>query len=358
MIKSEFHMIHLKVNSFNHMKREMNILVTGAAGFIGFHVVQALLQQGYPVVGVDHINSYYDVRLKYARLKETGIAEELLSSVQEVTSSIYPSYRFIKMDMNDRGELQALFQREQFTHVVHLAAQAGVRYSLENPYAYIDANISGFINLLEACRHHPVAHLLYASSSSVYGANRQIPYRETDRTDHPVSLYAATKKANELMTHTYAHLYRIPCTGIRFFTVYGPWGRPDMAPSLFMSAVLKGETIRLFNHGEMERDFTYVDDVVEGLLHILPVAPRGNLPYAVYNMGCSSPVKIRDFLTAIEQITGKKALVEMTGMQPGDVTATFADTTLLQRDFNYHPSTSIQTGLAHFHQWFIDFYRQ
>ena len=340
------------------MRQEMKIVVTGAAGFIGFHVVQALLQQGYPVVGIDVINSYYDVRLKYARLSETGIAEERIEPGKAVQSSIYPSYRFVKMDLNDREELSSLFQQERFTHVIHLAAQAGVRYSLENPYAYIDANIYGFMNLLEACRHHPVEHLLYASSSSVYGANRQIPYRESDPTDHPVSLYAATKKANELMAYTYAHLYRIPSTGIRFFTVYGPWGRPDMAPSLFMSSVLNGETIRLFNHGEMERDFTYIGDIVEGLLQILPVQPSGNPPHAIYNMGCSSPVKILDFLSVIEQITGKKARVKMTGMQPGDVTATFADTTLLQKNFNYQPSTPIQTGLAYFYEWYIDFYSQ
>lgn len=338
------------------MTKDIKILVTGAAGFIGFHLARALSQQGYPVVGVDLINSYYDVRLKYARLHATGISEEEIPAGRAVQSNLYPSYRFVKMDLNDREKLLTLFQQEQFTHVIHLAAQAGVRYSIENPYAYIDANISGFINLLEACRRHPVEHLLYASSSSVYGANRQTPYRETDPTDHPVSLYAATKKANELMAYTYAHLYRIPSTGIRFFTVYGPWGRPDMAPSLFMSAVLKGEPIRLFNHGVMERDFTYIGDVVEGLLQLLPAPPSGDPPHVIYNLGCSSPVKILDFLTAIEQITGRKANVKMTRMQPGDVVATYADTTLLLENFNYQPSTPIQTGLAHFHQWFIDFY--
>lgn len=335
----------------------MKILVTGAAGFIGFHMVQALLQQGYPVVGIDQINSYYDVRLKYARLKETGIAEEQIAAGKAVQSSIYPSYRFVKMDLNDRVRLQSLFENERFSHVIHLAAQAGVRYSLQNPFAYIDANISGFINLLEACRHYPVEHILYASSSSVYGANTQTPYKETDPTDHPVSLYAATKKANELMAYAYAKLYQLPCTGIRFFSVYGPWGRPDMAPSLFMSAVLKGETIRLFNHGRMERDFTFIGDIVEGLLKIYPSPPSGETPHTIYNMGCSSPVKMIDFLAAIEKITGRKARVEMTDMQPGDVTATFADMTLLKQDFNYQPSTPVETGLAIFHQWFTDFYR-
>lgn len=338
------------------MKDKVKILVTGTAGFIGFHVVKKLLQQGYAVVGIDDINNYYDVELKYARLRETGINKEQIENDKIIESSIYPGYRFMKMELSNSDALLSLFEEEQFTHVIHLAAQAGVRYSLKNPKAYIESNIVGFINLLEACRHHPVEHLVYASSSSVYGANSKIPFKETDQTDHPVSLYAATKKADELMAYTYAHLYGIPCTGIRFFTVYGPWGRPDMAPSLFMSAVLKGETIQLFNYGEMERDFTYVEDIVEGLMCIYPVAPEGNPPYAIYNMGCSNPVKIRDFLTTIERISGKKAQIKMTEMQPGDVVTTYADTTLLREKFNYQPSTSIQTGLHNFYQWFIKFY--
>ena len=277
------------------MKQSNKILVTGTAGFIGFHVVQALSKLGYSVVGMDHINSYYDVRLKYARLRETGIEKQEVADDKMVQSTVYPSYRFVKMDLNNREGMFSLFEQEQFSHVIHLAAQAGVRYSLKNPYAYINSNIVGFINLLESCRKFPVQHLLYASSSSVYGANQRIPYRESDKTDSPVSLYAATKKANELMAYSYAHLYGIPSTGIRFFTVYGPWGRPDMAPSLFMSAILKGETINLFNHGNMKRDFTYIGDITKGILHVLPTPPANKPSHAVYNMGCSSPIKILDF---------------------------------------------------------------
>lgn len=334
----------------------MKIIVTGAAGFIGFHVVQALLREGHRVVGIDNINLYYDVRLKYARLKETGIGENEIKPGVCVQSTLFDSYQFIEMDLNDRERLYALFETEHFSHVVHLAAQAGVRYSIQNPFAYIDANISGFLNLLEACRHHPVKHLVYASSSSVYGTNTPTPFKETDVTDTPVSLYAATKKANELMAYAYAGLYHIPATGIRFFTVYGPWGRPDMAPSLFMTSVLKGESIRLFNHGDMERDFTYIDDIVKGVLKILLLPPVAETSHAIYNMGCANPVKLTDFLSVIENVSGKKAIVKMTEMQPGDVVSTYADTTLLQNDFNYQPNTSIERGLEIFYQWFIQFY--
>jgi len=309
----------------------MKILVTGAAGFIGYHIVQGLLKQGHSVIGIDNINSYYDERLKYARLKETGIDENEIKPWIGVQSNLYDSYQFIRMDLNDRERLYGLFETENFSHIVHLAAQAGVRYSLQNPFAYIDANISGFINLLEACRHHPVEHLVYASSSSVYGKNINTPFKESDVTDTPVSLYAATKKANELMAYAYSSLYHIPASGIRFFTVYGPWGRPDMAPSLFMSSILKGEPIRLFNHGNMERDFTYIDDIVRGLLKILPSPPVADTPHAIYNMGCADPVKLTDFLHVIENVTGKKAIVKMTEMQPGDVVSTYADTSRLKR---------------------------
>jgi UDP-glucuronate 4-epimerase len=336
----------------------MKILVTGAAGFIGFHVVQALLRQGHRVIGIDNINPYYDVRLKYARLQETGIDENEIKPGVCVQSNLFDSYQFIRMDLNDRERLYALFETENFSHVVHLAAQAGVRYSIQNPFAYIDANISGFINLLEACRHHPVNHLVYASSSSVYGTNTHTPFNESDVTDTPVSLYAATKKANELMAYAYAALYHIPATGIRFFTVYGPWGRPDMAPALFMSAILKGEPIRLFNQGNMERDFTYIDDIVKGVLKILPSPPVAETPHAIYNMGCSDPVKLTDFLHVIENVAGKKAIVKMTEMQPGDVVSTYADTSRLKKDFNYQPSTSIKTGINSFYQWFTEFYNE
>lgn len=336
----------------------MKILVTGAAGFIGYHVVEGFLNQGDSVIGIDNINGYYDTGLKFARLRNTGIEENDIKQGEYVQSNRYETYRFIRMDMNDRERLNALFETENFSHVVHLAAQAGVRYSLQNPFAYINANISGFMNLLEACRHFPVKHLLYASSSSVYGDNAHSPFKESDTTDKPVSLYAATKKANELMAYSYAKLYRIPATGIRFFTVYGPWGRPDMAPFVFMSAILKGEPIQLFNQGNMERDFTYINDIVKGLMKVIPSPPLLETPHTLYNMGCSSPVKLTSFLKIIENVTGRKAIVKMAAMQPGDVTSTYADVSRLKRDFNYRPSTSIQTGISDYYQWFTEFYRQ
>lgn len=334
----------------------MKILVTGAAGFIGSHIVNALSAADHEVIGIDNLNSYYDVRLKYARLRNSGIEEKKIGANEFVQSEKYPSYRFQLLDITDRERLQSLFKNENFTHVIHLAAQAGVRYSLENPYAYIDSNIVGFINILEACRHYPVNHLVFASSSSVYGANAKIPYSESDRTDSPVSLYAATKKADELMAFTYSQLYGIPATGIRFFTVYGPWGRPDMSPSLFMSAILSGKPIKVFNHGNMERDFTYIDDIVEGTLKIIPSPPQQAIPHAIYNMGCSAPVKLTDFIETIEKVAGKPAIKELTEMQPGDVISTYADTSLLEKDFGYKPSTSIETGIHRFYEWFVRYY--
>lgn len=334
----------------------MKIIVTGAAGFIGFHVVKSLLEQGHEVVGIDNINSYYDVKLKYDRLAETGIMMNEIQHHQFAQSKTFPSYRFMHLDLKERQYLHSLFEEEHFSHVVHLAAQAGVRYSLQNPYAYIDCNIVGFINLLEACRQFPVQHLVFASSSSVYGANTKLPYKETDRTDNPVSLYAATKKANELMAYTYSKLYSIPSTGIRFFTVYGPWGRPDMSPTLFMSAVTTKETIKVFNNGDMKRDFTYIDDSVAGLIKIVPSTPKVEIPYAIYNIGCSSPVKIMDFIAAIEKVAEKKAVLEMLDMQPGDVIATYADTSLLEKDFGYKPSTPLHIGIEKFHNWFKEYY--
>ncbi|MDD4778559.1 MAG: NAD-dependent epimerase/dehydratase family protein [Fermentimonas sp.] len=335
----------------------MKILVTGAAGFIGFHTVLALINAGYIVIGIDNICSYYDVQLKYARLKMIGIEENEIKQGEYIQSKTFESFRFIKMDLNDRERLNKLFEAEDFTYVVNLAAQAGVRYSLQNPFAYIDSNISGFMNLLEACRYHPVKHLVYASSSSVYGSSLATPFKETDSTDSPVSLYAATKKANELMAYSYAKLYNIHTTGIRFFTVYGPWGRPDMAPSLFMSAIIKGETIKLFNNGNMMRDFTFIDDVVNGVVKIIPSQSLMETPHAIYNIGCSAPVKLTDFLSVIEHETGIKAKVIMMDMQPGDVISTYADTTRLQRDFHYQPSTSLETGIHSFYSWFADYYK-
>lgn len=335
----------------------MKILVTGAAGFIGSYMVKALAAQGNEVVGLDIINSYYDVRLKYDRLSDTGIAEEQIAENKMVQSNVYSSYRFVKMDLTDRVNLTRLFETEQFDIVVNLAAQAGVRYSIENPYAYIESNVVGFVNLLECCRHYPVRHLVYASSSSIYGLNEKVPYAETDKTDSPVSLYAATKKSNELMAHAYSKLYHIPTTGVRFFTVYGPWGRPDMAPFLFMKAILNGESIKVFNHGEMRRDFTYIDDIVEGVMNIITHPSTEALPFRIYNIGNSAPVELMNFISVIENTAGKKAVKEMMGMQPGDVVCTYADTTRLEKDFGYKPSTSIEEGIGKFYEWYVKYFQ-
>jgi len=333
----------------------MKILVTGAAGFIGFHVVNRLLMQGDEVVGLDNINNYYDVRLKYARLSEAGIRQESISKKEWAQSDKFPSYRFIQLDLMDREALFSLFRSEAFNYVVNLAAQAGVRYSLENPLTYIDSNVVGFTHILEACRLTSVQHLVYASSSSVYGEDTPTPYLESACTNHPVSLYAATKKANELLAYTYSKLYHLPATGIRFFTVYGPWGRPDMAPWLFISAILKDEPITVFNNGNMQRDFTYINDAVEGVLKIIPSAPQSEIPHMLYNMGCSRPVQLMDFIGIIEQRSHKKAILVMKGMQPGDVISTYADTSLLREHFGYKPSTSVETGISVFYEWFNNY---
>lgn len=333
----------------------MKILVTGAAGFIGYHVAKKLFTQGFEVVGLDNINGYYDVGLKFARLSDSGIRKEKIKTGEWVQSDKFPSYRFMQLDLTDRENMFLLFKNEKFTHVINLAAQAGVRYSLENPLSYIHSNIVGFTNLLEACRTSPVQHLVYASSSSVYGEDTPIPYKESARTDHPVSLYAATKKANELLAYSYSKLYKLPVTGIRFFTVYGPWGRPDMAPWLFMSAISKSKAIKVFNKGDMQRDFTYIDDVVEGVMKIIPSPPQSVVPSMVYNMGCSSPVQLMNFIRVIEKVAGKHAIMEMADMQPGDVVSTFADTSLLEADFGYKPSTPVEQGIEKFHEWFRDY---
>ena len=333
--------------------KEMKILVTGAAGFIGYHAAKALTAEGYQVTGLDNINAYYDVNLKYARLSDAGILKNEIKHGELICSSKNSSYRFIQLDITDRVALTDLFEKEKFTHILHLAGQAGVRYSIENPYTYIDSNVVGFENLLENCRNFSVKHFVYASSSSVYGLNASIPYKETDMTESPVSLYAATKKANELMAHAYSHLFSVPTTGIRFFTVYGPWGRPDMAPSLFMNAIMNEKPISVFNHGNMQRDFTFIDDIVKGILKIIPSPPNNNIPYEIYNMGNSHPVELMDFIQIMEKTTGKKAHLILEDMQPGDVRITYADTTHLEHDFDYKPSTSIQTGIQRYYEWFV-----
>lgn len=335
----------------------MKILVTGAAGFIGAYIVKAMLAEGQEVVGLDILNSYYDVQLKYDRLDRAGIEREMIEEHVLVQSNTYSSYRFIKLDLNDQAALTRLFDAEHFDIVVHLAAQAGVRYSIENPYAYIQSNVLAFLNLLENCRHYPVRHLVYASSSSVYGLNDKVPYSETDPTDAPVSLYAVTKKSDELMAHAYSKLYQIPVTGVRFFTVYGPWGRPDMAPFLFMKAIMNGEPIHVFNHGHMRRDFTYIDDIVEGLVKIIDHPSVNPIPYQIYNIGNSAPVDLMDFISLLEKTTGRIAVKEMTDMQPGDVVCTYADTTHLQQDFGYKPSTSIEKGIRELYDWYVEYFK-
>ncbi|BEG98639.1 NAD-dependent epimerase [Bacteroides sedimenti] len=331
------------------------ILVTGTAGFIGFYLAKKLLERGDEVVGIDNINDYYDISLKYDRLQETGISRENISDKIPVRSDLYPNYRFIKLDLTDRDEIIRLFKDEKFDVVCNLAGQAGVRYSIDHPFSYIDSNIVGFVNVLEACRQCRVEHLVYASSSSIYGLNDKIPYSESDKTDSPVSLYAATKKANELMAHSYSNLYQLPTTGVRFFTVYGPWGRPDMAPYLFMKSVINGSPIKVFNHGNLRRDFTFIDDIIEGVVKIVDTPPADVIPYKIYNIGHSRPVKLMDMIAAIEKATGKEAVKEYVGMQPGDVYCTYADTSCLEKDFGYKPQTDIQEGIDKFYEWYVNY---
>ena len=331
----------------------MKILVTGTAGFIGFHLAKRFIARGDEVVGLDNINDYYDTALKYARLDACGISKEKADSGKLTESTLSPGYRFLKASLEDKVAIDRLFGEEKFDRVVNLAAQAGVRYSLVNPQAYIDSNITGFINILEACRQNPVAHLVYASSSSVYGSNTKMPLSTSDRTDNPVSLYAASKKSNELMAHAYSHLFQIPTTGLRFFTVYGPWGRPDMAAFLFTRAIMDGKPVQLFNNGDMYRDFTYVDDIVEGVVRVTDHAPENqNPPAALFNIGNSNPVKLMDYIGAIETALGKKAIKEFLPMQPGDVYKTFADVSDLEEKLNYHPSTPVAEGVRRFVEWF------
>ena len=320
----------------------MKILVTGAAGFIGSKLMSLLAGRGDEVVGIDNLNDYYDVRLKHGRIAEFCTGERR---------------RFLEMDIADKEALDALFAQECFDAVVNLAAQAGVRYSITNPYAYIRSNIDGFMNILEACRHYPVRHLVFASSSSVYGLNSKVPYSEEDPVDNPVSLYAATKKSNELMAHAYAKLYGIPCTGLRFFTVYGPWGRPDMAPMLFASAIFRGEPIKVFNGGDMIRDFTYIDDIAEGTVRTLDHVPTAagcpnGVPFRIYNIGCSNPVRLMDFISELEQAAGRPAEKIFLPMQAGDVYQTNADTSRLESEVGYKPRVRLHEGIAAFIEWY------
>ena len=331
------------------------VLVTGVAGFIGFHLAKRLLKDAYQVVGLDNINPYYEVALKEARL------EKLKNE---------PNFSFYKSDLSDREQLGDIFDGMGFDVVVNMAAQAGVRYSIENPYAYVDSNLVGFVNLLECCRHQQVKHLVFASSSSVYGANTKMPFSVHHNVDHPLSLYAATKKANELMAHTYSHLYQLPCTGLRFFTVYGPWGRPDMALFLFTKAILEDKPINVFNNGKMQRDFTYIDDIIEGVVRVMGRLPEANptwngdapdpgtssAPYKVYNIGNNNPVELIRFIEVIESVLGQKARKEFMDMQPGDVTATYADVDDLMADVGFKPATPIETGIERFVKWFKEFY--
>jgi UDP-glucuronate 4-epimerase len=335
----------------------MKILVTGAAGFIGFHLSQKLLELGHVVVGIDNINDYYDVNLKYARLKELGVERKSAEIYyKEITSSTNEKFKFIRLNLEDKKELFQLFTTESFDVVCNLAAQAGVRYSIETPNAYIQSNIVGFLNILECCRHHEIKHLVYASSSSVYGMNKKVPFSEEDIVDNPVSLYAATKKSNELMAHTYSHLYKIPTTGLRFFTVYGPWGRPDMAPILFADAISNDRPIKVFNNGDMERDFTYIDDIVEGVKRVIEKPVEERDLYKVYNIGNNDSVKLLEFITQIETSIGKEATKEMLPMQMGDVKKTWANVDGLIKDYNYSPNTSLSTGIKEFINWFKYFY--
>ncbi|WP_320164474.1 NAD-dependent epimerase [uncultured Trichococcus sp.] len=334
----------------------MKIFITGVAGFIGFHLSKKLLDESYQVIGIDNMNDYYDPTLKQSRL-------EILRK--------YNNFNFQKVDLKNKAAIDNIFETHQPTHVINLAAQAGVRYSIENPHAYVDSNLIGFMNILEACRNYPVEHLLYASSSSVYGGNKVAPFSTNHNVDHPVSLYAATKKSNELMAHTYSHLYGIPTTGLRFFTVYGPYGRPDMAYFSFTKDILAGNPIKVFNHGKMERDFTYIDDIVEGIVKLIEKAPVANkdwdeskdelsssfAPYKIYNIGNNNPVPLMRFISALESALGKEAEKVYMDMQPGDVLRTYADVSDLEKDINFKPSTSIEDGLQKFVEWYLEYYQ-
>jgi UDP-glucuronate 4-epimerase len=347
----------------------VKILVTGTAGFIGMHLCEKLASGGHAVIGIDNINDYYDIGLKYARLGHSGIKRKEITDGGIVNSDCISNYSFIKLDLTNRESLFKLFEAEGFDCVCNLAAQAGVRYSLENPYTYIESNINGFLNILEACRINKIKHLVFASSSSVYGLNQKVPFAASDTADHPVSLYAATKRSDELMAHAYSCLFGIPVTGLRFFTVYGPWGRPDMAYFKFARAILDNKPIEIYNNGNMLRDFTYIDDIIEGISAALDHAPRANpdfdasaplpshsrAPFVIYNLGNNNPVKLMDFIAALEDVLGRKAARRYLGMQAGDVPATMADIDETRRELRWEPKTSITEGLQLFARWFFDY---
>ena len=336
------------------------ILVTGAAGFIGYHLCEALIKQGHHVIGLDNINDYYDVNLKYARLSELGIQKEAATVFAEITQSTLhgPNMQFIRLNLENREALPKLFKTFNFDMVCNLAAQGGVRYSIENPEAYIDSNINGFLNILECCRHHRVKRLVYASSSSVYGNSDLIPFKETANVDAPISLYAATKKSNELMAHTYSHLYKFETIGLRFFTVYGPWGRPDMAMFLFTDAIINNKPIKVFNNGNLSRDFTYIDDIVDGVVNTLTKDSKNDSLYKLYNIGNGKPVQLLDFIESLEKVLDISAIKNFMPMQAGDVHQTFANTSSLERDYNYKPQITVDKGIQEFVLWYKSFYNK
>jgi len=340
------------------MIESKQILVTGAAGFIGYHLCEALIKQGHKVIGLDNINDYYDVNLKYARLSELGITKEAATVFAEISQSTLHgnSMQFIRLNLEDREAVPKLFKTFNFDMVCNLAAQGGVRYSIENPEAYIDSNVTGFLNILECCRHHWVKRLVYASSSSVYGNSDDIPFKETANVDAPISLYAATKKSNELMAHTYSHLYNIETIGLRFFTVYGPWGRPDMAMFLFTDAIINNKPIKVFNNGNLSRDFTYIDDITDGVVNTLVKDSENTNLYKLYNIGNGNPVQLLDFIESLEKELDINAIKNLLPMQAGDVHQTFADTSSLENDYNYKPQITIDRGIKEFVSWYKEFY--
>ena len=334
-----------------------NILVTGALGFIGFHLTNKLIQEGYKVVGIDNINAYYDVRQKYAKLPLLGIDEISPWPNQMFLSNKYSNFKFGNIDITDRFQIEELYRKEKFDIVVNLAAQAGVQYSIQNPHTYIENNITGFINLLDAAKTNHVEHFIYASSSSIYGDRDTVPFKETDNVDFPISLYAASKKANELMAHTYSHLHSLKTTGLRFFTVYGPWGRPDMAPFIFTKNIMEGKQITVFNKGDLQRDFTYINDIINGVYSVISLKPKNNYVYNVYNIGNSKPVHLMDFIKTIEDKLHKKAIIKYEPLRKGDVFKTYASVLKLQNDFGYVPKFDIEKGIGLFVDWFKDYYK-